>query len=175
MPFVEDTDGRRILVGVGRVKNVRRCQEYEYNTKNLNGKLRSMLWELTIQHSIRPDFKDGFLLPYHRAMEMAKAGAEINPADFAAFAPDDRMLEFSHASQHVTHDGALSALLACAASLSKAKGVIEGPWAKCLEWIDRRIAELWKMRGPCPGLGAALTAFGIELGTSSPQGRSARS
>jgi hypothetical protein len=165
VPFVEEADGRRILVGVGRVKHVGRCREYDYNTKNLTGKLRSMLWELLIQHSIRPDFKDGFLLPYHKAIALERSGAAIDPADIAAFAPDDRMLEFSHASQHVTHDGALSALLACAASLNKARGKIEGPWEKCLEWIDRRVGELWKMRGPCPGLGAALTAFGIELGT----------
>lgn len=76
----------------------------------------------------------------------------IDPADITAFAPDDRMLEFSHASQHVTHDGALSALLACATSLNKAKGAIEGPWENCLGWIDRRIGELWTMGGPCPGL-----------------------
>ena len=42
---------------------------------------------------------------------------------------------------------------------------LPGPWDQCLIWIDARLAELWKARGPCPGLGAALSAFGVELGT----------
>lgn len=54
---------------------------------------------------------------------------------------------------------------ACAESLRKAKGVLPGPWDQCLQWIDARLGELWKARGPCPGLGSALFAFGLEFGT----------
>ena len=35
----------------------------------------------------------------------------------------------------------------------------------CLQWIDARLGELWKARGPCPGLGSALSAFGLQFGT----------
>ena len=59
----------------------------------------------------------------------------------------------------------LQVLLSCAESLRKARRVIPGPWDRCLTWIDHRISELWTARGPCPGLGSALCAFGIELGT----------
>jgi len=165
VPFVEDGAGRRILIGVGRVRHVSPCKEYDYTTKDLKGKLRSMLWERMVQHSIRPDFKDGFLLPYHAALELAAKDPDFDPGELAAFSPEDRLPEFSYASELVTHDGALGALLACADSLKKAKGRIEGPWDQCLQWIDRRVGELWKLRGPCPGLGAALCAFGLELGT----------
>jgi hypothetical protein len=165
VPFVEDAYARRILVGVGRVLHVAPAQEYAYTTKNLKGKLRSMLWELLVQHSIRPDFHDGFLLPYHAAIIKAAASSDYDPAEIAAFAPADRVLEFSHVSQLVTHDGAIASLLACAESLHKANGILAGPWERCLEWIDLRLGELWKVRGPCPGLGAALSAFGLELGT----------
>lgn len=165
VPFVEDAGPRRILIGVGRVMHVAPCVEYRYTTKNLEDKLRSLLWERVIQHSIRPDFKDGFLLPYHAAIEKAAADPDFDPADIAAFSPEDRLLEFSHASQHVTHDGAIASLLACAESLRKAKQDLPGPWDGCLEWLDHRVGELWKARGPCPGLGAALSAFGLELGT----------
>jgi hypothetical protein len=65
----------------------------------------------------------------------------------------------------VSHDGAIASLLACAESLRKAKGTLEGPWDRCLKWIDARLGELWKARGPCPGLGAAMTAFGLDMGT----------
>lgn len=165
VPFVEDYGARRVLIGVGRVKHVADCVEYKYTTPDLKDKLRSILWERMIQHSIRPDFKDGFLLPYHAALEKAAEDAEFDPAEIAAFTPDDRLLEFSHVSQLVTHDGALASLLACAESLRKAKKVLPGPWDRCLEWIDHRVGELWKARGPCPGLGSALSAFGLELGT----------
>ena len=165
VPFVEDTAGGRILIGVGRVQHVGAAQEYAYTTKDLNGKLRSMLWERMVQHSIRPDFKEGFLLPYHAAIEKAAEDPEFDPAEIAAFSPADRLLEFSHASQLVSHDGAIASLLACAESLRKTKGVLPGPWDQCLQWIDARLGELWKARGPCPGLGSALFAFGLEFGT----------
>ena len=165
VPFVEDAAGGRILIGVGRVLHVGLAQEYAYTTKDLKGKLRSMLWERMVQHSIRPDFKDGFLLPYHAAVARAGEDPEFDPAEIAALSPADRLLEFSHASQLVSHDGAIASLLACAESLRKATGVLPGPWDRCLQWIDARLGELWTARGPCPGLGAALSAFGLESAT----------
>ena len=164
-PFVEDAGGGRILIGVGRVLHVGALQEYAYTTNHLEGKLRSMLWERMIQHSVRPDFKDGFLLPYHAALARAAEDSEFDPAQIAALSPADRLLEFSHASQLVSHDGALASLLACAGSLRKATGILPGPWNRCLQWIDARLGELWTARGPCPGLGAALAAFGVESAT----------
>ena len=165
VPFVEDSAGIRILIGVGRVLHIGTAQEYVYNTKNLNGKLRAMLWERMIQHSIRPDFQNGFLLPYHAAVDKAAEDLNFDPAEIAAFSPADRITEFSYASQLVSHDGAIASLLACAESLRKAKGVLPGPWNQCLQWIDDRLGELWKARGPCPGLGSALSAFGLQFGT----------
>ena len=165
VPFVEETSGGRILVGVGRVQHLGGLQEYAYSTKDLDGKLRSMLWERMIQHSIRPSFEDGFLLPYHAAIAHAAEHPDFDPAEIAAFSPADRMPEFSHASQLVSHDGAIASLLACAESLRKANGVLSGPWERCLQWIDARLGELWAARGPCPGLGAALAAFGLDSAT----------
>lgn len=165
VPFVEDAAGGRILIGVGRVLHVGAAQEYAYTTKDPKGKLRSMLWERMVQHSIRPDFKDGFLLPYHAAIARAAEDPEFDPAEIAALSPADRLLEFSHASQLVSHDGAIASLLACAESLRKATGALPGPWDRCLQWIDARLGELWTARGPCPGLGAALSAFGLESAT----------
>lgn len=165
VPFLEDATGGRILIGVGRVLHVGAAQEYAYTTKDLKGKLRSMLWERMVKHSIRPDFKDGFLLPYHAAIAKAAQDPEFDPAKIAAFSPADRQLEFSHASQLVSHDGAIASLLTCAESLRQAMGVLPGPWDRCLQWVDARLGKLWKARGPCPGLGAALSAFGLEFGT----------
>ncbi len=161
VPFVEEQG--RVLLGVGRVNHIPADGvEYQYTEPR---ELRSMVWERMVSHSIRPNFKDGFILPYQAALVYAAQNPEFDPAELAAFAPADRIEEFSFASELVTHDGALAALLACAASLNKAKAVVPGPWEGCLKWIDLRLSELWQMRGPCPGLGAALSAFGVELGT----------
>lgn len=164
VPFVEDMAGRRVIIGVGRVLNVSKCQEYLYETADLDDKLRSMLWELMVQHSIRPDFKDGFLLPYHAAIQKAEADPDFDPVCITAFTPADHRMEFSYASELVTNDGAIAALLSVADALHETKNHLPGPWDRCLEWIDHRLGELWKARGPCPGLGAALSAFGLEQG-----------
>ena len=160
VPLIDEPG--RIIIGVGRVANIAASVEYKYKGK---GELRSMVWDRMIQHSIRPDFRDGFLLPYHDALTLAQEDASFDPAGIVAFAPGDRFEEFSYASEFVTPDGAIAALLACAKALKAAKDHIEGPWDSCLKWIDLRLAELWKSRGPCPGLGAALSAFGIDGGT----------
>jgi hypothetical protein len=99
------------------------------------------------------------------AIQLAAKNPDFDPAIIAAFSPEERLLEFSHASQFMTHDTAIAGLFACAASLSKAQECLSGPWERCLSWIDHRLSDLWKARGPCPGLGAALCAFGIDLGT----------
>ncbi len=77
VPLVEDT-GRRIIVGVGRVKSIGKFTEYEYRGSPGN-KLRSLLWECMVVHSIRPDQSDGFIMPYHEALEKCDDGLRIRP------------------------------------------------------------------------------------------------
>jgi hypothetical protein len=107
VPLVEDYDARRVLIGVGRALHVAPCVEYRYTTTNLKNKLGSMLYGRIVQHSIRPDFKDGFILPYH-ALQKAAVDPEYDPAQIAAFTPDDRLLEFSHVSQYTRWSPCLS-------------------------------------------------------------------
>lgn len=157
-----------MIVGVGTVKHLADNQEYRYSMPEKKAPLRALLWERLVQHSIRPDddggFTGGFLLPYHQALELADVDADFDPGSVVAFAPDDRRGEFSYVSEHVTHDGAIGGLLACAAALREAVKRLEGPWDRYQKWIAGELGRLWKLRGPCPGLGAALTAFGINLG-----------
>lgn len=161
VPFTEKSG--RVIVGIGRVKNVGNAIEYDYSKK---GSLRGLIWERNIEHTITPDFEDGFLLPYAEAYKYSEENPEsdLNPEDLIVFAPEGRRLEFSYATEHVSQDGAIETLLSCTKSLEKINEYLPGPWNKCIRWIDTRLGELWEMRGPCPGLGAALYAFGIDLG-----------
>ena len=47
-------------------------------------------------------------------------------------------------------------------SLRKISEKVEGHFDGPFKWINDRLIELWTRRGPCPGLGAALSAFGVQ-------------
>jgi len=162
IPLVEDT-GRRVILGVGRVKGIGNLTEYEYDG-NPGEKIRSLLWERMVVHSIRQDMEDGFLLPYHEALAKSDEGRAFDPSDIVAFAPEDRFDEFSYATEHVGHDAAISALLSCRAALRRAAELFSYATRKQEQWIDRELGRLWKKRGPFPGLGAVLSATGVTMG-----------
>lgn len=155
-------DPRRVLIGAGRIQDTGSVVEYEVDDPE---GFRACVWHVAVEHSIRPSFEDGFLLPYQEIIEKTQDSEEHNLEDYAAFAPDDRRQEFSYAAEHVTQDGAIGALLACKATIEKSRHLVEGSWSRALSWIDDRLNELWKMRGAYPGLGAAINAFGIDQGT----------
>ena len=153
-------DPRRILIGAGRIRDVAPVTPWA----NDSGGFGSVLWERVVQHSIRPAMDDGFLLPYQHLLALADE-AGIDPADYAVFVPDEATAEFSYASEHVRHDTAISLLLALDRAVAKLAPLAPGSWDRVREWLSARLAEVWQARGPYPGLGTALTAFGIGEGT----------
>lgn len=162
VPLVEDT-GRRVLIGAGRVQKIGSLKEYEYDGPP-GDKLRSMLWECMVQHSVRPDFSDGFLMPYREAIVASDDGREFDPAEVVAFAPEDRFEEFSYATEHVGHDAAIAALLSFHAALLRAAALFNISIKPQQQWIDRELGRLWDKRGPFPGMGSVLSATGIQMG-----------
>ena len=166
VPLVEETGGRRILIGAARVKGLSELQEYEYSERTKDS-LRSMLWERHVKHSLRPDGDDGFLLPYHAALAHADEHEDFDPATVVAFAPDEGWEHFSFGTEHVSTDIAIAALLASADALRAAKAAgLPGMHDSALKWIDGELGRLWKLRGPFPGLGAVLTGMGLDFGHS---------
>ena len=104
------------------------------------------------------------MFPYQELVALGSRGEIANPEEFVAFAPDEQFDTFSYGSELLTHDGAVASLVACAATLHRIRGRIEGPWDGALRWIDAQLNRLWKARGAYPGLGSALSAFGYEWG-----------
>ncbi len=158
VPFIEGT--ARILVGVGRVKNVGQLVEYDREGDGMRG----MVWERPLQHSIRPKGQDGFLLPYQALLERAQADPDVQIERYTATIPDEHWDEFSYGSELVTHDGAIGALLAIEGALARMDSELgtSSIWQK--EWLHTELLRLWKVRGPFPGLGSVLTAFGLSRG-----------
>ena len=163
--YAKDTplanDPRRVIVGVGRVTAVQPWVEYTYASK---GTHEAVLWDRIVQHSIRPEFKDGFLFPYHEILKLAEQDPDLDPSSLVAFAPEECWSQFSFASEHVTHDGAVASLLSCVETLRRIGQVVPGDWDRQIAWIDCELNRIWKLRGPYPGLGSALKAVGIEAG-----------
>ena len=146
----------RVIVGVGLVREVDEPVEYQYATKNPPH--RSVLWERNVEHSIRPGFADGFLFPYRELCDLALEKG-VDPEQFLAFAPDDAFWSFSYGSEHVSHDEAIASVLSCLRALERIQGMLPGPWEQISTWLDQQLNRLWRMRGPFPGFGSALTAF----------------
>jgi hypothetical protein len=151
----------RVIIGVARVKGTGDYTEYAYDGP---GELQGVLWERCVRHSLRPGGTDGFLMPYYDVLAAAGGDEGVDLEQCVAFAPDEQFDAFSYGSEHLGHDGAIASLLSCAAALRACAQVIETDVSVALAWIDREVARLWTARGIHPGLGSALSAFGLEHG-----------
>jgi len=158
VPFVEGTG--RVLVGVGRVEHIGKLIEYRRSRDGMRG----MVWERPIQHSIRPNGKDGFLMPYHQVLERAATESGIDVEAYVAHAPTEHWDEFSFGSELVAHDAAISALLAMDSALERIQRDLGIETESQRRWLHDELIRLWKVRGPFPGLGAVLHAFGLSRG-----------
>lgn len=158
VPFYEGTG--RILIGVGRVQKIGELMPYRREGDGMAG----MVWERPIQHSIRPKGKDGFLMPYHALLKRAETESGIEIERYVAKAPEEHWDEFSYTSELVTHDGAIAALLSMDAALLQLESEVGIETKSQREWLHDELGRLWKVRGPYPGLGPVLTAFGLSRG-----------
>jgi ATP-dependent exoDNAse (exonuclease V) alpha subunit len=159
VPFVEASG--RVLAGVGKINKIIASEAYEGS----NNRFGAAYWEHMILHSIRKNGKNGFLLPYHSAIEYQQETPSFDVAELAVIVPNDKRFEFSYGTEHVSNDSAIRVLLDCIKSLEKAEelGIGENHQTS-IQWIHNEIAQLEKLRGAYPGMGAALCAFGIEKG-----------
>lgn len=160
VPFVDDP--RRVIIGMGHVKRVVPAVEHEHTDAN---PLRSMTWETHICHSIRPDHKDGFVIPYQEMMEYAKEHPGFDMSSITVFAPDDAFDEFSYASEHVSFDSTIDVILSCIKAFKIINDCLDEDYSDVLEWLNVQLTEVWDDRGAFPGLGAMLSAHGLTLGT----------
>lgn len=160
IPFIDTTS--RILIGVGRVAEIGQLTEYAYDEQKPKT-FRSTLWERPVYHTIREDFKNGFLLPYQEFFKLAEKDDTINIHDYVALAPSFE--EFSFGSEWVSNDTAIESLLILHEKLRQFQQLLpDKNYEHQLKWIDHELSRLWKMRGPFPGLGAVLSGLKIADG-----------
>lgn len=157
-PLAEDR--RRVIVAVGRVLDVGPPTEYRYSSRTPI--IRGTLWERCVVHSIRPTMEDGFVLPYAELLDLAARDPSINLESMTAFAPDECFEQFSYGSELLPHDGCVAALISLAAVLHRIHEQLGARWGAALGWVNGELNRLWKARGAFPGLGSALSAFGLQ-------------
>lgn len=158
----------KLVVGVGTIVKVGQLLHYDSSTSSTYP-----LWDRVIQHSILPDGSEGFLLPYHEYLEPTGDPEEDSRRlslleEIAVEVPSEYMNSFSYGSQLAGHDVALSTLIRCLKAVRKIRehGIASGPWEQREEWLNKQIAAEWKNRGAFPGMGSALEALGMRLGTA---------
>lgn len=159
----------RLVVGVGRIQSIAPVKQYDAPV----GKSTYPMWDRLLRHSIRPDGSDGFLLPYHDYLEPTGDAAEDARraellTEIAVPADPAHMRVFSYAAELAPADVALSTLIRCLEAVRKIRshGIAKGPWERREEWLNTQIGLAWKDRGAFPGLGSALEALGMRLGTA---------
>lgn len=159
-PLAEDP--QRVLVGAARVAKVELPGLYDTAG---DPAFPSRLWETVVHHTLRPTMTDGILLPYQALLAASDMDPSLDISGCVAHAPAEAWTSFSFVTEHVGHDAAIDALLALERAARATSEVVGGIPSSALRWVDDQLNHLWQLRGPCPGLGSALTAFGVERGT----------
>ena len=174
-PFVEEVSGRRIITAIGNVLSVSKNKEYKYNkTKKQRDKeyLHSaLLWEHIVEHSIRKDdngYYDGVLFPYHELNDYLNRNQDKadeiykNIDDYVLFSSVESFENFSYSTEHVIHNDAIELLIKAKKVLTNLAKLLNKNFTRNYKWIENKITEVLKLRGPYPLFGEVLSALGFN-------------
>lgn len=154
---LQEESTRRLLVGAAHVTSVTAPLMWNQSGQQ---PFDSSMWETIVGHSLRPEQKQGILLPYQQLVPLLEAGDDV--AKGLAWAPEDATLEFSYVTEHISDDTAIASLKALRAA---AQGMIDlgiTVPGSAIAWLDDQVERLWELRGPAPGLAAVLRHLGAE-------------
>lgn len=175
VPYVEDSD--RILLGIAVVDKTVALPQKHSKRDGATSPLESFTWECMVQHKIRKKGSNflvddngifgGFLLPYAQIIEQIESAQNSKDREkyikdlqnTVVTVPGDFRDDFSYASEHVSHDAAISVLLQTKKSLTNISelGYIKTNLIDCISWVDKEIDFLWQDRPVYPNLGIMLS------------------
>ncbi|MDZ5447590.1 AAA family ATPase [Micromonospora sp. 4G57] len=151
--------GRSLLVGAARITDIDLPSAWKTAGST---PFPNHMWETNVRHSLRPDGKEGVLLPM-----AGLAALDLDPdelGDALAWAPEYGSREFMYVTEHVSDDTAIAALERLYRAAERCLDLGLDMPRVSMDWLSERIAELWTMRGPAPGLGAVLEALSVPHG-----------
>ncbi|MDY7040427.1 MAG: ATP-dependent RecD-like DNA helicase [Chloroflexota bacterium] len=155
-----DEQAARLVVGVGRLAKIGPQMFFEGTDPSDSESHRFPIWTRTVTQDYP---NQGFRLPYQ---EYIQAGED--PREIACYVPKSAMLPFSYVGEHVSDDVAVGILERLVQSLRQVQedSKVDGPWNHHLVWLNDRLAEVWRGRGPFPGIGSILQYLGFAHGTA---------
>lgn len=169
-----DDEGRRMIVGMGDVTSVASIKFYDTNAD-----YTYPLWEICVQHSIRPELKEskGFLLPYNQYLDidedyiLKKTGLTKEEAlDEIKISLDklgntERIFnELSYGCEFISNQSMLIILENARRAVEAVvrHGLIGGDWQLQLRWINDSIAKVKSSVSPFPSFAECLKAMGVN-------------
>ena len=152
-----DENASRILVGVGRLKEIG-DQVYFGGTDDEGNQYP--VWPRRVTQDYPAQ---GVRLPYQEYIT-----EDRDPSDIACYIPSDSQLSFSYVGEHVTDDTAVGVLERAIQSVQKVKqdGFVDHDWEKRLSWLNDRLDDAWSGRGAYPGIGSLLRCLGVSSGVA---------
>ncbi len=154
-PFSENEENNYIIVGISRIKKMNEYQYYENATEETKEKYaNALIWQRPIT-STYPE--EGFVIPYwkYRNKEEILNKIVLKPINKAPF---------KYGTREVHDDDALNVvyeLIKIVDVLIEIKDDTQD-WKERKKWLNGLIAELWKARGPYPGLISTLSNLGLN-------------
>ncbi|GHT83457.1 hypothetical protein FACS1894125_7100 [Actinomycetota bacterium] len=168
VPFIEvgNSITPSVIAGIGVIEAIGELQPYETldEYKNIEDLNNSYIWERNIRHSIREDRSNGFLFPWKKIEEYILRNKNVELNDLVVFVPSDFRREFKYSSEHVSFEATIKVLEDTIRVLKNYRDFDFGDWSKQIEWCEDKLKEIWQNRGEYPGLGAVLSAIGLDKG-----------
>ena len=163
-----DTPGR-IIVGVGKITSIGNQTNYNYKKDYtpIANDIYPAFWERTIQHTIREDNQNGFLIPFDDIKKFLDEHPGQNPDELIPIVKPEFKYDFSYGTFQVSNDATIWALNRLKEVLCKYLDLNIAQhidWNSCITWLETEIDRVWKERGVFPGLGAVLAAVNVNYG-----------
>jgi hypothetical protein len=147
----------RVIVGIGRISEI---GPQIYFGADPNYPDSYPVWSRRVSQSYP---EQGVRLPYH---EYLKAGHSLDGV--ICQVPQNALNQFTYVGEHVSDDVAVSVIERAIQCLErvKADGLVEFDWEGRLKWLNDVLDEVWRSRGPYPGVGSVLQFLGCSKGIS---------
>jgi exodeoxyribonuclease V alpha subunit len=150
-PFSEEDDRNFVVVGISKVKKIGEVMYYE-NVSEANKKKYAdgFIWQIPVTSNFP---EEGFAIPYHKYRDNPEVLERIT------YIPEISD-NFKYGTRHISDDDALIYVERLTEIVDYL--IVIDPtenWTERRSWLVSLQNELWKKRGPYPGLNSALEAL----------------
>lgn len=151
---VKDEPGTRILVGIGRIKEI--GDQLYFGKKSIDDPDHP-IWSRRITQNPQ----QMVLFPYQDYLAKGH-----NVDNILCEIPEIARPAFSYVAEHVSNDIAVAIIEKAISSIQTVidDGLVPGNWTASLKWLNIVLDECWKERGRYPGIGTILRYLGYDEG-----------